>query len=163
MPNFRVMIWFLSVVLLVGLAGCASAPPDEPERVDRSLSVSLDAQENREAVEVLEHHLRALAAGDLDTLLETTPAHRHSIYVDNPKQIARWNGFQVEFVSLGGGWISEDEVAAQYEGRGYKRIAIFHITGRFPKPRSDDVLPEEFDVIMIQDASGRWMINDMGH
>ncbi len=133
-----------------------------PVGASDQLTAELDSGELSEATWVVERHLEALGSSDFETLDDTVTETRRRVYSQNREQLKRWKGFEVEPISVGGRWIHPEELVSQYDGQGFTRIAVFTVTGRLPEPR-DDVLPEEFDVIVVKDSSGRWLVNDQGH
>ncbi len=163
MMTQRVSILAIAMILIAVLAGCAPAALETPAGKEAGLTAPLDSQEKSEAAAVIERHFEALGANDVDALVEMVTESRRSVYLDNLEQLKRWKGFEVESVMEGGRFIRPDELSGQYDGRGFRRIAVFHVIGRLPQPRPDDVLPEEFDVIVVKDSSGRWLVHDWGH
>lgn len=127
------------------------------------MTAPLDSQETSDAAAVVERYLEALSGNDIDALVETVTESRRPSYLANPGQLKRWTGFEVESIVQGGRFIKPSELVDQYEESGFKRIAVFHVTGRLQQPQPDDVLPEDFDVIVVDDGLGRWLVHDSGH
>lgn len=158
----RVSVAVLVMILVSLLAGCAVAPETRAGGA-ASLTAPLDSQETSDAAAVVERYLEALSGNDIDALVETVTESRRSANLDNLAQLKRWTGFEVESIVQGGRFIKPSELVDQYEEIGFKRIAVFHVTGRLPQPQPDDVLPDDFDVIVVEDGSGRWLVHDSGH
>ncbi|MDZ4168813.1 MAG: hypothetical protein U1E26_04045 [Coriobacteriia bacterium] len=177
-PWIPIRYWRLAAGLSLGLlaafgilvSGCSQQPMEQttparavlPGGASDRLTAELNSEELSEATRVVGRHLEALGSSDFETLDDTVTESRRRVYSQNREQLRRWKGFEVESIAEGGRWIRTEELISQYDGEGFTRIAVLTVTGRLPEPR-DEVLSDEFDVIVVRDPSGRWLVNDQGH
>lgn len=147
------------------LVGCKVSSVRGP--ADGTASVittgALSASEIAKSKRVLDRYLAASGEVDMQALRETSDPYHWGLLKTNPQQCARWRGYRATRVTP----LADDdprtvEWREYYMRQGYTAVQLFEVMGVFPDPDPTDVLPEEFDVIMVRTLSGAWRFRDSG-